>query len=472
MSSNSHQAGFHPFSQSLSQWFHRRQLRALEEAYCAAQQIKALEEQYFRGEAITQTPNQPQTVYDYVRSLRDRQLLRIRLNLTQLRLSSFLLNRPIEPEIQSNSNLEPANGSTAPPLSDGLVEDNEDSIIEKLSFIDTVINRYRASFEDQVMPSVSAVKGNHSTSSSPSPSIDARKPVDRISADPTLNPPDHSSARVIEPLILSSHPDHLHPHTSGWFGNHLSIDFRRRFDPNYEQKIVQELRIRRKQDRLALQWLMILLLIPLFIQMLAKNFVFEPILGSYSDRNPTRIELSNEIQSEFLAEFSRFKEELEIREFLGLVPPLSPADRQEQLEEHAASLWRESRERELNGFKNILSDGVALLGFVGLVFFNRDKLAAIKTFSNRTFLSLSDPAKVFLFILVTDMFVGFHSAEGWAVLLEGFARHFGVPESRTAINTFIATVPVILDACIKFWIFSYLTRFSPSASAIYERMNT
>ncbi|MBF2076210.1 MAG: hypothetical protein IGS50_20945 [Synechococcales cyanobacterium C42_A2020_086] len=25
---------------------------------------------------------------------------------------------------------------------------------------------------------------------------------------------------------------------------------------------------------------------------------------------------------------------------------------------------------------------------------------------------------------------------------------------------------------IKFWIFNYLTRFSPSSSAIYERMNT
>jgi hypothetical protein len=70
------------------------------------------------------------------------------------------------------------------------------------------------------------------------------------------------------------------------------------------------------------------------------------------------------------------------------------------------------------------------------------------------------------------MFVGFHSAEGWEVLLESVARHFGVPESRAAINTFIATVPVVLDSCIKFWIFSYLTRYSPSASAIYERMNT
>ena len=70
------------------------------------------------------------------------------------------------------------------------------------------------------------------------------------------------------------------------------------------------------------------------------------------------------------------------------------------------------------------------------------------------------------------MFVGFHSAEGWDVILESLAKHFGLPENQAAIKAFIATVPVIADACIKFWIFSYLTRYSPSTSAIYERMNT
>ncbi|QYO65087.1 hypothetical protein JVX88_37220 [Leptolyngbya sp. 7M] len=96
----------------------------------------------------------------------------------------------------------------------------------------------------------------------------------------------------------------------------------------------------------------------------------------------------------------------------------------------------------------------------------------VRSVTNRTFLGLSDPIKVFMFILITDLFVGFHSAEGWEVILEGAARHFGLPESKFLINGFIATVPVMIDAVIKFWIFSYLTRYSPSASAIYERMNT
>ncbi|HHP7245625.1 MAG TPA: hypothetical protein ACFE0H_13155 [Elainellaceae cyanobacterium] len=51
-------------------------------------------------------------------------------------------------------------------------------------------------------------------------------------------------------------------------------------------------------------------------------------------------------------------------------------------------------------------------------------------------------------------------------------HHFGLPERPNAINLFIATVPVMMGSCIKFWIFNYLTRFSSSSSAIFERMNT
>lgn len=100
-------------------------------------------------------------------------------------------------------------------------------------------------------------------------------------------------------------------------------------------------------------------------------------------------------------------------------------------------------------------------------------LANFLTFSSfRNTTSLNDPTKVFLFILFIDMFVGFHSAKGWEVILEGIGEHLGLLESKVFINGFIATVPVFIDACIKFWIFSYLTFHSPSTSAIYERMNT
>lgn len=450
-----------------NQWLTRRQLRLLEEAYRAAQTIQALEDQYFAGEKIAHTPDQSKTVVDYVQSLRDRQLLKIRTNLTQLRISNFLLNRQprleTAPETASKPVLETsAGGARSPDSTSAPLLDAE--VLKKLQFIDSVIRKYRtADVEQEQFVQVSP-------SSTAMPTDAATQPLDA-----NKDSSQHSGAKLTNSAKTTSKIERLKTdlprlNRPGFFGGGFAIG--RELNPDYEQQVIQEIRLRRKQDSIALRWVLILLLVPLAIQVLTKNLVFEPILGDYSDTYPNRIELSRNIQEEFFAEFSEFKEGLEIQELLGAVPELTEADRRTQLEDKAIELWRESREHALNGLKNVLADLTALIGFVGIVYFNRNRLAAIRVFSNRTFLGLSDPAKVFLFILVTDIFVGFHSAEGWEVILEGVARHFGLPESKAAINTFIATVPVFIDSCIKFWIFSYLTRYSPSASAIYERMNT
>ena len=47
---------------------------------------------------------------------------------------------------------------------------------------------------------------------------------------------------------------------------------------------------------------------------------------------------------------------------------------------------------------------------------------------------LSDSAKAFAIILFTDIFVGYHSPEGWSVLLDGIADHFGLPSSESFVN--------------------------------------
>jgi len=450
----------------VNQWLNRRQLRVLEEAYQAAQTIKALEDQYFGGGKIVYTPDRSKTVVDYVQSLRDRQLLKVRINLTQLRLSSFLLNRQPrletapEPTLETSASEAGSPGSTSDPVL-------EAEVLEKLRFIDSVIRKYRTAEVDQEP----LIQVSPTSAAMPADAATATHPLDAT----TTNPDKHSGAKLTNPARNPSKIERFKTdlprlNRPGFFGGGFSIG--RELNPDYEQQVLQEIRLRRKQDSIALRWVLILLLVPLAIQILSKNLVFEPILGDYSDKYPNRIELSRKIQEEFFAEFSEFKEGLEIQELLGAIPELTEAERRTQLEDKAVELWRESREHALNGLKNVLADMTALLGFVGIVYFNRNKLAAIRIFSNRTFLGLSDPAKVFLFILVTDMFVGFHSAEGWEVILESVAHHFGLPESKAAINTFIATVPVIIDSCIKFWIFSYLTRYSPSASAIYERMNT
>lgn len=424
---------------NLNRWLNQRQIQLLESAYQSAEEIKALEDKYFQGNPINYRPESQKTVVDFVKSLRDRHLFNIRFNLAQFKINSFLLPQGLIYEETSQS-----------------VGISEAEIIEKLNFIDSVVKKYRDNAEDIFIES---------------PNINSSNLMGLTSEEVKQEQNESASALTLDPAMIAAQSNlSRQSQAKSWFN--WGFFGGQKLTQNYEQQVVQKLRIRRIQDQIAMRWLMILFLIPLLVQVTVKTIIFDPLLGNYSNKNPTKIELNAEIKQEFLREYSAFKESLEIKQLLGVMPKLSEVEKEEQLSEKAIEIWQQSRNRALNGWKNILSDGVALLTFVGLVYFNRSKITLVRRFSNQTFLNLSDPLKVFLFILITDMFVGFHSAEGWEVLLAGVLAHFGLPESPVAINAFIATVPVIIDSCIKFWIFSYLTRYSPAASAIYERMNT
>jgi hypothetical protein len=424
---------------NLNRWLNQRQIQLLESAYQSAEEIKALEDKYFQGNPINYRPESQKTVVDFVKSLRDRHLFNIRFNLAQFKINSFLLPQGLIDEETSQS-----------------VGISEAEIIEKLNFIDSIVKKYRDNAEDIFIES---------------PNINSSNLMGLTSEEVKQEQNESASTLTLDPAMIAAQSNlSRQSQAKSWFN--WGIFGSQKLTPNYEQQVVQELRIRRIQDQMAMRWLVILFFIPVLVQVTIKTIIFEPLLGNYSNKNPTKIELNSGIQEEFLREYSAFKEGLEIKQLLGVMPKLSEVEKEEKLSEKAIEIWQQSRNRALNGWKNILSDGVALLTFVGLVYFNRSKITLVRRFSNQTFLNLSDPLKVFLFILITDMFVGFHSAEGWEVLLAGVLAHFGLPESPVAINAFIATVPVIIDSCIKFWIFSYLTRYSPAASAIYERMNT
>jgi hypothetical protein len=95
----------------------------------------------------------------------------------------------------------------------------------------------------------------------------------------------------------------------------------------------------------------------------------------------------------------------------------------------------------------------------------------MRGFFDEAVYGLSDSAKAFAIILFTDIFVGFHSPEGWTVLLNGIAKHLGLPSQENFVMLFIATFPVILATIFKYWIFRYLNRVSPSSVATLKGMN-
>jgi hypothetical protein len=402
-----------------NQWVNQRSLKALDQAYQQAGIIKNLEDKHFNGQKIAPDSDRGQSVFDYFKSSLDRELTQIRLNLTQFRLGNFFTPSP-------NS---------------GLLNSEEQDILTKLNFIESVIGKYRQNIDDLIN---SSSQKNLTDSDSP------------------LTNPDTNQARLSKSLNAAA--------KTGESSQFFNLN--RDLTEEYEQKVIQELRNLRQERKIAIRFLILLIVVPLSIQFITKNLIYSPLINHFMIDNKTfdQIKISEELVEKQIQEFTRFKELLEVREILGIDQPLTNLKKREKLKEKAQELTQEAVKNNQNGLKNLLADLTSLGSFTLLVAVFKKEFKIVRQFLSRSFLGLSDITKVFIFILLTDIFVGFHSAEGWEVILDSIFGHFGLPENRQFIYIFIATFPVILDSFFKLLIFNYFTRKSPTAVAILEKM--
>jgi len=152
-------------------------------------------------------------------------------------------------------------------------------------------------------------------------------------------------------------------------------------------------------------------------------------------------------------------------------PLPSREELQSELAKRAHVLKEEADQEGTHAIKNVLADVCGFIGFVVIAVAGRRDIQVLRGFIDEMVYGLSDSAKAFAIILFTDIFVGFHSPEGWTVLLDGVANHLGLPARENFVMLFIATFPVVLATIFKYWIFRYLNRVSPSSVATLRNMN-
>jgi len=423
-------------------------LKGLENAYQSAVAIKAIENKHFNGNMICFESEKGKTVCDYFKTELDKQLFKIRTGLTQFRFAGYFSkpsysNRPPHSEAVKVEAYNPLDYYNS--------EDLEPAILEKLSFIESVVARYRDCEAQEVMEA----------------QIISQQVSQKNANNGKDFPVSQATKDAKEILIAKTKLERDKANESGSIFNVVS-QIKKQMSPEYDQEIVRELRKLRRQERISLRWFILILIVPLIMQFISKNIFFEHIFNQYRDAHPVVTLEIDELSEKYFKELNFYKEALEVGEVLGRI---TPEEKEERIIEKTKEMSREFSYEKLNGLKNLCADLVGLLTFFFLATIAKSKLIFLKSWFQRTFTSLNDVTKVFMFILLTDLFVGFHSVEGWEVIIGGIAEHFGLPESRTFSNTFIATVPVIMDSCFKLWVFNYLTRSSPSAVAILEKMN-
>ena len=246
---------------------------------------------------------------------------------------------------------------------------------------------------------------------------------------------------------------------------------RRQLAPTAEATLVAGFRRRRDSTLISLKVLLLLILVPLLIQQVSRTYLISPMVDRLAPDLPFLSYPKPQLEEEAVEKLRVYKAEIEFDALLKGQAIPSQEELQQALSVKAEELKEEADAASTHAIKNVLSDLAALLAFVLVCITSREELRVLRGFFDEAVYGLSDSAKAFAIILFTDIFVGFHSPEGWTVLLKGIADHFGFPARENFLLLFIATFPVILATIFKYWIFRYLNRVSPSSVATLRGMN-
>nr|WAK84220.1 envelope membrane protein [Cypripedium plectrochilum] len=107
----------------------------------------------------------------------------------------------------------------------------------------------------------------------------------------------------------------------------------------------------------------------------------------------------------------------------------------------------------------------------GYFILGNEELFILNSWIKEFIYNLSDTIKAFSILLVTDLWIGFHSTHGWELMIGSIYNDFGLAQNDQIISGLVSTFPVILDTIVKYWIFLFLNRVSPSLVVIYHSMN-
>ncbi len=437
-------------------WLSATPERALDAAYRAAIKIKAIEDDHFGGQIVSSgSIEYSESVIKVFMADVSNYLSTINARLAEFKLSRGLL-------IFSNS--QPNDSS--PDIvrySQGFDDIRELTVLEKLTFIDAVTDKYKN-------PQSADIE------ITPTRRLETRKKNNRL----IIN--NNNSSIALNKSIREKNGKEPGTETITDKTSVLPRSFMRtlnrikqEIDPkaeDTEEEVVKKFRKSRNKTAISIRFLLILIIVPLLTHQVTKSILITPLVQNYFANHQQQVLFINQdMEEEAFTELNRYEEKLRFQSMIGLIPALSDEEQEAEIRERALELSEEFQARGINAIGNVFADFFSLIAFAAIIFFCKREIQIIKSFLDEIAYGLSDSAKAFLIILLTDMFVGYHSPHGWEVILEGIARHLGLPENRDFNFLFIATFPVILDTVLKYWIFRYLNRISPSSVATYKNMN-
>lgn len=248
--------------------------------------------------------------------------------------------------------------------------------------------------------------------------------------------------------------------------NRLAVD-----EAEVEERVFVEAITNQYESREAVKYVGYLVAIPLVVGFVLSRAVAQPLWGYAETLNPAVFATSDHQKVEGAHELHIEEMRLRLEASLGQSPPLKDDQLHWHMHKRAVHLEEEFREANKKALLNVVSDLTsASVFFVMLARQVPERQILFRTIG-RVFTGLSDTAKAFLIILITDILLGYHSEEGWTATLRLFSGHYGLEAEDEGLKIFVATIPVLLDTLFKVWIFTGLNKVDPAAAVTLKQMD-
>nr|UXL83892.1 envelope membrane protein [Dermatophyllum secundiflorum] len=182
--------------------------------------------------------------------------------------------------------------------------------------------------------------------------------------------------------------------------------------------------------------------------------------------------LLNIIQEKsILKKFIEFEELFLLDEMLKEYPETRLQNLRTGIYKETIQLIKTHNEDRIHTVLHFSTNIICFVILSGYSILGNQELIIINSWVQEFLYNLSDTIKAFSILLVTDLCIGFHSTHGWELMIGSVYKDFGFAQNDQIISGLVSTFPVILDTILKYWIFRYLNRVSPSLVVIYHSMN-
>nr|WKF50950.1 chloroplast envelope membrane protein [Iris vartanii] len=228
--------------------------------------------------------------------------------------------------------------------------------------------------------------------------------------------------------------------------------------------------MKKKKALASLPYLASIIFLPWWIS-LSFNKSLEPWVTNWWNTRKSETFLNDIQEKNVLEKFLELKEFLLLNEMIKEYPETHIQKLPIEIHKETVQLVKTHNEYHPHIILHFSTNIICFTILSGYFILGNEELVILNSWVQEFLYNLSDTIKAFSILLVTDLWIGFHSTHGWELMIGLIYNDFGLAHNDQIISGLVSTFPVILDTIVKYLIFHFLNRVSPSLVVIYHSMN-